>query len=101
MSQELKEIKSIEEIPEQMTREKAAEFYSTHSLGEVWEQLEPVEESFELSATLQENMIGVRLAPEYVRALKRLARCQGVSYRQLIQKWIVERVQQEVSNLAA
>ena len=36
-------LKSLDEIPHFRTEAEEAEFWSTHSLAKIWDQLEPVE----------------------------------------------------------
>lgn len=69
MSKKLAKLKSIEDIPKDMTEEEAAKFYSTHDLGDIWDELEPFEESIELSPELQKTMVHLRLEPTYLKTV--------------------------------
>lgn len=95
----LKELRSIGEIPEQMTEEEAAEFYGSHDLAEIWDDLEPVKEPFAPSPRLRESMVSLRLEPRYLDAVKRLAKRKGLSYHALLQLWIAEMVEREAPDL--
>ncbi|MBT9166418.1 MAG: hypothetical protein DDT25_01103 [Chloroflexi bacterium] len=54
----LKKLKSVDEIPEQMTEQEAAEFYGSHDLTEVWDKLESLEEQIAISAGLKKSIEG-------------------------------------------
>jgi|Deesub1362A_J573_1020465.scaffolds.fasta_scaffold09090_3 predicted DNA binding CopG/RHH family protein len=95
----MKKIKAVEEIPERMTEEEAAEFYGSHDLAEVWDDLEPVEESFLPSPRMRESMVSLRLEPRFLKAVKELAKKKGLPYHALLRIWITERVRKEAPDL--
>ena len=53
---QLKRLKSVDEILEQMTEEEAAEFYDNHDLADIWDELELVEEPIAVSPHLRESI---------------------------------------------
>ena len=52
MNKPLRQVQTIYEIPGEMTEDEAADFYGSHNLGEVWEELETMQEPVKLSAKL-------------------------------------------------
>jgi len=95
----LKSLKSVKEIPERMTEEEAAEFYGSHDLADIWDDLEPVEEPFVPSPRLRESMISLRLEQRYMDALKTLAQKKGLSLYALVRLWVMEKVREEAPEL--
>ena len=53
---QLKRLKSVDEISEQMTKEEAAEFYGNHDLADIWDELELIEEPIAVSPQLRESI---------------------------------------------
>lgn len=90
----LKPIRSIDEIPEHMTEDEAAEFYSTHSLAEIWDQLEPVEEEFRIAVSPWKR-ISLKLPEALIERLKTVAQAKGIPLRTLMWLWLRERLQAE------
>ena len=95
MSEQLMRLKTANDIPQDMTEEQAAKFYCSHDLGDIWDELELIEEPIELSPELQKT-IHLRLKHRYLMAIKRLAEQKGMPYRVLIRSWIIERAEQEM-----
>jgi len=95
MSKTLKPILSVDEIPIEMTDEEAAEFYGSHDLSGVWDELEPVNESVTLAESLRQRMVGIRLAPRYLTLVKKVAEQEHVSYRALMAEWLAEKAESE------
>ena len=91
----LKPIKSVEEIPEHMSEEEAAEFYGTHSLARVWDQLEPVEEEFAFGPLAPMKRVSLRLREDFIERLKRTAQAKGIPLRTLVWLWLKVRLEQE------
>lgn len=94
MSEQLMRLKAANNIPQEMTEEQAAKFYGSHDLGDIWDELEPIEEPIELSPELQKT-IHLRLTHRYLIAIRRLAEQKGMPYRALIRSWIIERAEVE------
>jgi len=65
-----------------------ARFWDTHDLTDFEDELEQVTEPvFEREAVMK-----IHLQPEEAEAVKKLARSKGVSYPDLIRKWVLERI---------
>ncbi len=95
MSTILRRVSSVDEIPTGMTDAEAAEFYGSHDLSEVWDQLEPVDEAVSLAESLRQRMVGVRLAPRHLTLVKKVAEQEHVPYRTLMAEWIAEKAESE------
>ena len=80
-------------IPHFETDEEAAEFWDTHSLTDYLHELEPVE-NVEFGR-IRMKQVCLRLLPDQVEHLKRIATTKGIRYQTLIRMWITERARQE------
>jgi hypothetical protein len=96
-------LKSIDEIPESFaSREEEAEVWDTHSLVDIWDQLEEVKFKIggELKAKLEarqrdreQNVI--RLDAEQADAARKIARRKKKDYQLLVKQWIDESITRE------
>ena len=79
-------LKSLDEIPHLRNEAEEAEFWSTHSLPDIWNQLEPVE--IEVSPkprriTLRRSRktpVTIRLEERQIAVAKKLSRTKSLSY---------------------
>ncbi len=76
-----------------MKDEEIAEFWDTHSVAELWTQLEPVNEKFK--DTRAKKAISFRIDEEAVDELRTLAESKGIGYQTLMRIWIKERLSTE------
>ena len=89
-------LKSIDEIPRFKDEAEEADFWSTHSLAEIWDRLEPVE--VEVGKDLRrlsvrqtrKKPVTLRLEEQQINRAKRLARAKSLSYQALMRSWISE-----------
>jgi predicted DNA binding CopG/RHH family protein len=95
-------LKSLDEIPKFKSEEEEAEFWDTHSIAKIWNQLEKakVELSHPLKAKINERrkakkFISLRLEPEQIESLKTLSSKKGIGYLTLIRMWVSEKLSQE------
>lgn len=88
-------IKSLDEIPECMTDEEAAEFYDTHSLGEIWDQLEPVEEEFTFAPLTPMKRVSLRMREGMLQRIEQLAQATRIPRPTLMWLWLHQRLQEE------
>lgn len=95
-------LKSLDEIPKFKSEKEEAEFWDTHSIVKIWDQLEKAK--IELSNSLKEKMqerrkakklISLRLEPEQIESLKDVASKKGIGYLTLIRMWVNEKLSQE------
>jgi predicted DNA binding CopG/RHH family protein len=94
-------LKSLAEIPHFRSEAEEADFWSTHSLADIWDQLEPVEIEVSPGArriTLQRSRkrpVTLRLEERQVAQAKQLARKKSLSYQALMRSWISEGIARE------
>lgn len=83
-------------IPQTDSIEELAKFWDTHDLTDFEEQLEEVTESIFDRATHplreREAVVKIRLQPQEVEAVKKVARLRGIDYTDLIREWVIEKV---------
>jgi hypothetical protein len=99
----MKYLKSVDEIPDTFASyEEEAEFWDTHSLAKIWDQLEEVEFTIggELKARVdarqrerEQNLI--RLDAKQADAARKIARRKKRDYQILIKQWIDEGIERE------
>jgi len=82
----------------------AAEYFETHSVAEVWDQLpegKPSKPSKALADSIRERHaatklpISIRLGPEQIAAAKRIAAAKSVGYQTQLRIWIAEGIRRE------
>ncbi len=98
--QKLIPLKSVEEIPEHMTETEAAEFYDTHSLGELWDQLVPVEEEFTFAPLSPKKRLSVTLRKDMIDRLKMVAGAKGWPLGTVVWLWLRQRLMKEEARMA-
>ncbi len=82
-------------IPQTDSIEELARFWDTHDLTDLADELEEVNESvFE-----PQTEVTIRLEPQDASAVTELAKSRGVSQANLIQEWVVERIQASASSM--
>jgi predicted DNA binding CopG/RHH family protein len=75
-------------IPQTDSIQELARFWDTHDLTDFEDQLEEVSEPvFEREMTVQ-----VHLKAQEAEAVKEVARLRGMSYGDLIQEWVLEKI---------
>ena len=73
------------------SREEEAEFWDTHDIADYWHELKPVELKF--SEDLAHGVV-VRFESDTLTKVYDTAREQGITMDALIQKWVVERLEE-------
>ena len=93
-------LKSLDEIPRFKSEAEEADFWSTHSLADIWDQLEPVE--FEISPKVRritlrkrKKPVTLRLEERQIAIAKKMARAKSLSYQALMRSWINEGIVRE------
>jgi predicted DNA binding CopG/RHH family protein len=82
----------------------AAEFFGTHSVAEVWDQL-PKGHQAKASRALEKSIrkrhgvvkapISIRLNPDQIAAAKKIAAAKSVGYQTQLRMWIAEGIHRE------
>ncbi len=94
----LKEINDFSEIPENMSEAEAADFWSTHSLGEkLLDQMESAADDPELPPVRPRKSLStsIRLDADVLKRLKVLAQKKGKGYQTLLKEFVLERLYEE------
>lgn len=88
------------ELPEFESEAEAAEWFATHDTAPYMDDLDEVREEVRVTRTRPvKKPVGLRLRPDYLEAIKRVAERKGVPYQTLIQMWLVEKLRQEAPEL--
>jgi len=91
-------------LPKFKSDQDAAEYFDTHSVADVWNQLgeeRPPKLSKSLTKKIQERRvaakspISIRLAPEQIAAAKHIAAAKSVGYQTQLRMWIAEGIRRE------
>jgi predicted DNA binding CopG/RHH family protein len=94
-------LKSLDEIPHFKNEAEEAHFWSTHSLADIWDQLEPVEIEVSprarriTSQRTRKKPVTLRLEEHQIARAKQLARRKSLSYQALMRSWISEGIIRE------
>lgn len=106
------ELPLADHIPEFTSDEEAAEFFDTHDISAIWDQLEDVtneppwvyfrdgprpanSRARKRPPNGRMDLLSLRLPPEMIDGVKAVALRQGRPYQALIRNWIGERLAQE------
>jgi len=90
------------ELPKFSSEKELAEWIGSHDTSEYMDDLEVVAEEIPIRRTpLVNETLGLLLDPNELDAIKRLAERKGVSYRTLIQTWLIEKLHQEGPDLVS
>jgi hypothetical protein len=91
----MRSIKTLEEIPRFDDEAAEAEYWATHSLAQIWDQLEPVRVGVSPQARRivlrrsRKKTVTLRLEEQQIRSAKSL------SYQALIRSWIAEGIERQ------
>ena len=89
MTQEKQPVKT--RIPEFASREEEAKFWDTHDVTDYWDELKPVQVRF--AKNLSEG-VTIRLNPETLKKVRRLAQEKGIGPSVMIRMWVMERLKE-------
>ncbi len=82
-------------LPEFKTEEEFIEFFETHDLADYWDEFEEVHDIEIAIPRPSDKSVAVRLYPDLLDEIKKVAKRKGVSYQVLVQQWLTERLNQE------
>jgi len=87
-------------LPEFDSDEQAAAWFDSHDTTPYMEDMEEVEEKFEVIRTsFATRPMDIRLRSDYFEAIQTLAERKGLPYQILVQNWLVEKLAQEAPDL--
>jgi hypothetical protein len=100
-----KKLKAATEIPDFANDEEAADWFDTHDVSGVWNQLlpaQPVKLPPEQVRSIRERYrrrvktaISLRLEPEHIALARRIAARKSIGYQTQLRLWIVEGIRRE------
>jgi predicted DNA binding CopG/RHH family protein len=91
-------------LPRFRSDKEAADYFQTHSVSSVWNELpeaEPAKTSKALETSIRErhaaakSPISIRLGPEQIAAAKKIAAAKSVGYQTQLRMWIAEGIRRE------
>ena len=91
-------------IPKFKSDREAAEYFESHSVANVWDQLAEAPQARPLPALAKKirdrraqakSPISIRLAPEQIAAAKKIAAAKSVGYQTQLRMWIAEGLRRE------
>jgi predicted DNA binding CopG/RHH family protein len=94
-------------LPEFRSDTEAAEYFESHSVANVWDQLpaaKPGKPSAALTKSIQERHAGakspisIRLIPEQIASAKKIAAAKSVGYQTQLRMWIAEGIERETKS---
>jgi predicted DNA binding CopG/RHH family protein len=87
----------MKKIPKFKTDEKAARFWETHSFESYHRDTKQAEIKF---ARKPKKTVAVRLDPDDIKSIERIAERKGLSYTSLLRMWIKEHLEKEERHIA-
>lgn len=87
----------MSKIPIFATERQTAKWFATHDTAPHMDELERVKEKIPVRRTRpKKETVGLRLRSDQVVAIKQSAKRKRISYQTLIEKWVTEKLRQEV-----
>ncbi len=95
---------AIAPLPQFASEEAAADYFATHSVAGVWDQLpaarpgklsKALTKSIEERPSVRKAPISIRLGPEQIVAARKIASAKSVGYQTQLRMWIAEGIRRE------
>ena len=87
-------------LPDFKDEEELADWVDTHDTTDYMDEWEEAVDEFAIIRTrFSTNPLEVRLRAEYLEAIEELAVRNGVPYQALVQRWLLEKLNQEAPDL--
>lgn len=83
-------------IPKFKSEEEEREYWLTYSTASAWDEANEIKEPI-IDARPTKELISLRINPELREAVKVVAKKKGIGYQTLIQMWIKEKADQEIT----
>lgn len=91
----LKKIYSVDEIPQNMSEDETAEFWSTHAMSEELLDASILEDEDDLPRRGGSKSISIRLDQDLLSRLQKVAKRKHIGYQTLMKHFLIERVYEE------
>ncbi len=89
-----------DKLPDFQTDDELAAWLDSHDTSLLMDTLEQANEALEVVRTkFGTKHLDVRLKTEYVEAIEELAERRGLPYQALVQRWLLEKLNQEAPDL--
>jgi len=89
-------------LPEFENDAEAIAWFDSHDTAPYMDEMEEITERFPVVRTrFCVKPVDVRLRTDYLEAIQTLADRQGVPYQMLVQRWLMEKLNQEAPELVA
>lgn len=95
----LKKIYSKNEIPQNMSEDEAAEFWSTHAMSEELLESSILEDEDDLPKRSTAKSISIRLDQDLLSRIQNVAKQKQIGYQTLMKYFLIERVYEEEKKL--
>ena len=90
----------MNDMPEFKDDEEAAVWFDTHDTADQMKIMEAAELPLKIARTnFPTRPVDVRVRSDYLDAIQQLAERQGVPYQMLVQRWLLEKLNQEAPDL--
>ena len=87
----------MKKIPKFKTDKEAAEFWETHSFEDYYKDTKEAEIRF---IKKPKRTIAIRLDPNDIKSVEKIAELKGLSYTSLLRMWIKEHLSKEIKSVA-
>ena len=90
----------MNDIPEFKNDEEAALWFDTHDTADQMKLMDTAEIPFKVVRTyFPTRPVDVRVRSDYLDAIQQVAERQGIPYQMLVQRWLLEKLNQEAPDL--
>ncbi len=86
----------MKKIPTFKTNEEAVRFWETHSFEDYHKDTKDAEILF---VKKPKKAVAIRLDPDDIKSVERIAERKGLSYTSLLRMWIKEHLREEIKHL--
>ncbi|MDO9289624.1 MAG: CopG family antitoxin [Thermodesulfovibrionales bacterium] len=87
----------MKKIPKFKTDKEAAEFWETHSFEDYYKDTKEAEIRF---IKKPKKTVAIRLDPDDIKSVEKIAGIKGLSYTSLLRMWIKEQLSKETKRVA-
>ena len=95
-------LKPASELPNFASEAEAANWFDTHDISQIWDQLLPVrpfklppEQRRMIRARHRKSLVSVSLTPDQIAQAKTIAARKSIGYQTQLRLWIAEGIQRE------
>lgn len=86
-------------LPQFNTEEEEIAWFDTHDTAEYMDEMEEVDETFDVILTRLTTRLTIKLPAPYVEAIRAYADRKGLTYQTVVRAWLLDRLRQEAPDL--